>query len=106
MLNTVSLNETLVGFIVLGMASGLFSTTVAQSRIFRKFRLWVASLRPRKSEDEAWFFGELVRCPYCLGHWVSAVFTLWYWGFNPLAWLAVTCVSVVFSGLIGKLQES
>lgn len=93
----------LSNLIILGLATATVSTTVGSSKLFRGLRSWVATQSP--------FWGELISCPYCLGHWVALFAVLLY---NPPAtalavdliiqWLAVTALSAVTSGLIGRLH--
>lgn len=85
--------------IVLGLASGTVSVTVAQSKAFAWFRDLL--------KDVA-MFGELVKCSYCLGHYSSfCLVLLWYqdltWTFGLVAWLAVTAISALTAGTIGLL---
>lgn len=102
--------------ILLGLASATVSVTVAQSRLFKEPRALVARWW-------AWG-GELISCPYCLGHWVAALLTILWWpllgaldrespayvvGFLVVLitkWLAITAVSALVSGLIGRLYVS
>lgn len=92
----------LITVVLLGLASGAASTTIASSRIFKWLRTWIAG----RNE----FLGELISCSYCLGHWVSA-FLVWLWAYfigqNIIllvtAWLASTAVSALVSGTISRL---
>lgn len=104
------MTDFLLTIVLLGLATATVSVTVAQSLIFKPFRSWVVQLRPAKPDGEFWFGGGLVTCPYCFGHWVAALFVtgmLSYVNVNTwlVSWLAVTAVSAVVSGLIGKLYE-
>ena len=78
-----------------GMASGVASTTIGSSQIFKPLRQRLSKIR---------FLGELIQCPYCLGHWISLAF---YWyvfdSFGLIGWLSVTAVSTITSGLLTKL---
>lgn len=83
--------------ILLGLASGTASTTIASSRIFKRLRTWAAG----RNE----FLGELISCSYCLGHWVSFAFAARRFGHEGLLiyWLATTAVSAIVSGAISRL---
>lgn len=93
-----------IDLLVLGLATGTVSVTVAQSRIFQGVRQWIYSW-------SGWC-GKLVSCPYCLGHWVSAGLVLVWWyetmldypRFMLVAWLAVTGISALVSGAIARLH--
>lgn len=85
----------------LGLATSTVSVTVAQSRLFQPLRAWVSGVWP--------WMGELLSCPYCLGHWVAAILLLLTTAghVTPIGglilWLSVTAVSSLVSGIIGKL---
>jgi hypothetical protein len=81
--------------LILGLASATISTTLGSSKLFKPFRLWVTG----RSD----FLGELISCAYCLGHYSAAALTLWYLGFDIVGWLAVTAISALASGVIGRL---
>jgi hypothetical protein len=81
--------DTLVTIVILGLACGAASTTVARTDMFKGFRKafarWEWSLK-------------LVTCYYCLGHWfaLGAVLVVnpWpTWAGFVMSWLAVTAVS-------------
>lgn len=83
--------------LILGLASATVSVTVAQSKAFKWFRDW---LKP------VMFWGDLLSCPYCFGHYVSlCLVLLWYHDltltFGIVAWLAVTAISALVAGAIG-----
>lgn len=88
--------------LTLGLASATISVTVGQSKVFK----WL-----RAALSEVPFLGELVACPYCLGHWVSAVLLLASTGGHltlvggVVMWLAATAISAIVSGLIGLLLK-
>jgi hypothetical protein len=50
-----------VGYLALAVAT--ISLTISKGVIFRSTRDWIA----KHSE----WFGSLVRCPYCLAHWLA-----------------------------------
>lgn len=90
----------LQNLIILGLASATISTTVGSSRLFKPMRERVAL----QSE----FLGDLIGCPYCLGHYSAALLLLgqsqagWVHGWGT-RWLAVTAISALISGIIGRL---
>lgn len=89
--------------LILGLASATVSTTVGSSALFRPFRRWLAVKNT--------FLGELIGCPYCLGHWVAALLTatsfygsvLTVWDY-VVVWLAATAVSALVSGTLMRLM--
>lgn len=92
--------EYLSTLLVFGVAAGTFATTVSQSALFRPIRTWVASW---------WEWGgDLISCPYCLGHWASLAILLephelgimW----SIIKWLATVGVAALTSGLITTLH--
>jgi len=93
-------------FIILGIACGTLSTTIASGLPFLKFRNFIEN----KFGD---FWGHFVSCSYCLGHWFS-IFCVFLYLDNSiikqplmftLCWLVVTGISGLFSGIIYKLFE-
>lgn len=88
--------------VLCGMASGVISTTITQSKLFRWVRQAIITFQPAGEDGEPWFLGELITCPYCFGHWVALVFMLNI-GYSITTWFAITAVSVITSGVIGKL---
>ena len=90
----------LANLIILGLAASAFSTTVASSRLFKPLRLRI------HSRSNWW--GDLVGCSYCLGHWAAIMLVL-ATSYGSLvemiiAWLAVTAISALASGTIGRLH--
>ena len=90
----------LATMLVFGIAAGTFATTVSQSALFKPLRAWVASW---------WEWGgDLISCPYCLGHWASLFMLLevdnfsWMWTIGT--WLATTGIAALTSGLITTLH--
>src|SRR5580765_5058624 len=55
--------------IEMGAATGVASLTITRSRPLRPVRDWV------RSKSDWW--GALISCPYCMAHWVAAVFSIW-----------------------------
>ena len=97
----------IVDLVMLGLATATVSVTISQSKLFAPVRDKVSAGRP--------WLGELVSCPYCLGHWVAwclCVYNNWFTGMvfpvllwpGLLTWLAVVSVSALVSGLIGRLH--
>lgn len=83
-----------------GIAAGTLATTVSQSALFKPLRVWF-------SARWAWG-GELVSCPYCLGHWLALGLTpefLHYsWTWLAVTWFAMTGVAAITSGVISRLH--
>jgi len=51
--------------VVMALATGSISMTLARSRMFREVRWWLARGRP----EWVWDF---VKCPWCMSHWIAA----------------------------------
>ena len=49
--------------IFLSFVTASISFTVSETKLFKPLREWVKTKNP--------FFGELLFCGYCLGHWVA-----------------------------------
>ena len=81
--------------IILGLASATFSVTVGSSKVFKSLRQRIAG--------RSNFFGDLVNCPYCLGHYAAAGLVIMTLGLDIIAWLAVTAISALASGSIVRL---
>lgn len=93
---SVSIDQFL-SLLVIGMASGVLSLTISRSSPFE-------FLRNRLFPDKESFFGELIRCPYCLGHWISLTL-IWIYPPLPvsaalLSWLSCTAISALVAGRI------
>lgn len=55
----------------LALATAAFSTTVAKSHAFEPMRVWL------ENRLTGWpTVAKLVRCPYCVSHWVALVLAL------------------------------
>ena len=89
--------------LIMALATATVSVTVGQSKLFAPWRMWVKG---------HWrFLGELMSCPYCLGHWVAAGLVLEFSHRQSITsfanllvwWLAVTGLSALISGSIGRL---
>lgn len=93
----------LSSLLILGLASATVSVTVGSSKLFKPWREALAN----KSQ----LLGELVSCPYCLGHYSSAFLvgaalrpdSALDWFITGQCWLAVTAISALVSGTIVRL---
>lgn len=89
---------------LIGLLCAVLSVTVSKSKI-------CSALRSTFSRFNPWL-GDLVSCPFCIGHWFSALFLLLYHPFAPglrpflLAFGITLTTSAIFSGIIIKLFES
>lgn len=101
----------LTDLLILGLATSTISVTVGQSKLFRPVRQLVNMRMGR-------FFGDLIECPYCLGHWVAVPVVamrplLWIGESSPslsagkfvLLWLATVGISSLVSGIVNKLYD-
>lgn len=85
-----------LGLVIVGMAAGLTSVTIGQSKVFKPLRGWV------EREGNPWLL-DLISCPFCLGHWIGLVFALASGVINPILWLTIIAMASLTSGAIGKL---
>lgn len=53
----------LINILVIGICVGTISNTISRTNVFKPLRLAIY-------RRNLWF-GELIRCPYCLSHWVA-----------------------------------
>ena len=91
----------LTDILIMALATATVSVTVGQSKLFAPLRAWV---------KEHWDLGgELISCPYCLGHWVALGVGPVYWS-GPVdvatvttVWLATVALAALISGTIGRL---
>ena len=63
--------------VCLGLACGTASLTIAKAEFFKPIREMVP--------EHIWF-GKLIRCPYCVGHWIAA-------GLVALSWRSILSTS-------------
>lgn len=57
----------LPNLLILSLANYAIAVLITRSVMFGGFRQWV--------RRRSMFFGDLVSCPYCMGHWTGAVLT-------------------------------
>lgn len=88
----------------LSIASAAISWTVSESYLF-------AGLRAAIAQRSSWW-GYLVSCGYCIGHWVALALVLLCrpqldpglgWLNYPLAWLIIAFISGLFWAGLGVL---
>ncbi len=87
----------------LGICSGVMSVTIAKSKICLRLRQTIAKFSA--------FGGELVSCPYCVGHWTSLLLVILYAPYGPdpwwrMFWLALgLCIAIssITAGIIIRL---
>lgn len=88
--------------VLVSIAVGVVVTTIAESDLLSPFRMWVHYRSP--------FFGKLVRCPYCLAHWVA--FVAWLPLESPTTylfyclWLTSVGLASLVSRAVVKAYES
>ena len=88
--------------LLISLASSAASVTVSKANVFARLR---------KTMDKTPVIGELLRCPYCLSHWITAAAIMIYgrgripmYGW-PLYWLAAVTLASFWSGLIIRAFE-
>jgi hypothetical protein len=77
------MTETIGELFLLALAVSAASMTVSQTAAFRPVRLCAAYWTP---------LGKLLRCPYCLSHWLALAAVAFY---RPSWWLPVEVFAVV-----------
>lgn len=92
----------------LGVASGAISLLLTKSTLLDKFHKWLEQRSP--------FLEEMLSCPWCTSHWVSAFFMLVYRpallvsGFLPVDWLVtlmfMVAVATLTAGAMYSLLKS
>ncbi len=75
--------------ILISIVTASISFTITESKLFELFRNFIR----RKNS----FFGELVSCGYCLGHWVAFAIVIMY-DFNVFN--NILFIDYFFTGLI------
>jgi hypothetical protein len=64
--------------IILSFITASISFTVTETKLFKRLREWV--------KERNAFFGELLHCGYCFGHWVAFALTAIYQPKVVAAW--------------------
>lgn len=86
----------------LGISVGVVDLTLTRAPIFRPIRNWV--------DNQSDMLGALVKCPYCMGHWLGFLAVAVYrprlfhgwWLLDyfltalVITWIAVICASLAF----------
>lgn len=100
----------MIELVAIAIAAGTAAFTLTRTKISDPMRSWLT----RRSK----WVGALFSCPFCLGHWLSAIAVLIYqprltdvsgdgawvesvldWG---VAWLVVTFLAALTSGVCGR----
>ena len=91
---------------VLALATSAVSVTITRGSIFNKQRSWLlGKYLP---------LGKLVSCPYCLSHWVSAMFVAVYQPVVVSLWigidllvsvLVIIALAAIVTGVITRLNH-
>ena len=90
--------DTLVELVVIAAAVSALSMTIAGTKACRPLRLAAGCYRP---------LNELLRCPYCLAHWLAGAILAMLrpsWAL-PIELFAVVGISSLFSLAIAVLLE-
>lgn len=89
-----------IQLIIISLAIASISFTISKSSIFRSSRLFIYKYSN--------FFGELFSCPYCISHWISFIFCLYYYKFNVdfiVMMFANVTLSMIWMGFINKALD-
>ena len=93
--------------ILLSMVVASISFFISHSELFSTIRAWI--------EKKSQFFGNLIDCCYCLGHWVAFIIVLLFdvkifdtgWGQGGidivLTWLAISWMAGLQSLVVSRL---
>jgi hypothetical protein len=88
----------------LGLAGGVINVTVTRSSIFKPLRKWLGV--------RSAFLRDLMRCPYCFGHWIGFLLSLvfgvrlfstgiwlvdWFASALAVAWMSIVAGCIVFN---------
>lgn len=102
---------TLQWFAVWAAVVAVVAVDVSKTKVFAWLRRWLDG-KPvyGRRTARAWRFGaDLVKCPWCLSHWLAAGVCLGHGLWNPLWWLALTGASAVpmmaYCGLLWLLED-
>ncbi|MAS94939.1 MAG: hypothetical protein CMO55_17215 [Verrucomicrobiales bacterium] len=83
--------------LTLSIVTACISFSVSETKLFEPLRNWISA---RSS-----FCGELVKCPYCFGHWVSLALVLIYQPRIVDVWLFLDlAISVFVIAWLGAFQ--
>jgi|ERR1700748_1513376 len=78
-----------INLIIISLAIASISYTISKGEIFRSIRLFICK--------HSKFIGQLISCPYCLSHWVSAtIMFIIYKSFN-LDFVIMTFAAITLS---------
>ena len=84
--------------ILAGLAIASLTMTISKSHIMEQPRGWASKLSP--------WLGSLLRCPYCLSHWI-AFGVVWYSvGFFPVGQLILLTFVIVTIASLASLWIS
>ena len=86
------------GLIIVSLAIAAISTTVTLTSLFRPLRVSVKDVP---------FFGKLLKCPYCLNHWLAlpVIFTAPSIGVGIIAAFAVVAMASIFGHQLLKYLD-
>ena len=94
--------------VYLGIAASVMSLTVTASELFYPLRSFLRKKLNPESTCDSFILG-LIKCPFCMGFWISVILTLIYSpqilaGWYPLdlflTALVISAIASISSGLI------
>ncbi len=86
--------------IIISLAVASISFTISKSSIFKPVRLFICK--------HSSFLGELFSCPYCISHWVSFGFCIFYYKFDLtfiVMMFASVTLSMIWIGFINRALD-
>lgn len=57
--------------LIQAMAIAAVSMTVGKAHAFKWLRDWTSTSKKNGFVPKDWWVGRMVRCPYCMSHWLS-----------------------------------
>ena len=89
-----------IQLIIISLAVASISFTISKSSIFKQVRFIINKYSS--------FFGELFSCPYCISHWISFIFCVYYYNFNVtfiVMLFANVTLSMIWIGFINRALD-
>lgn len=89
-----------IQLIIISLAVASISFTISRSIIFRPIRLFIC--------NRSKFLGELISCIYCLSHWISFIFMIYFYRFTlNFIIMSFACITLanIWAGFINHALD-
>lgn len=93
----------LAWFVVWATVVGVVAVDVGKTKVFAWLRTWADRTYVRRGGLVWVWLRGVLKCPWCLCHWLSAVVCLGHGAWNPVWWLVLAGASTVPQLLICSL---